>query len=530
MFLNAARTALGAAGMGAGSVPCFYKEPVFRECRLFTLLPLLWALIFFCGCGQARDPCQPSSVEEIAGCRVGVQVGSTADQGATALLDRLGYADMLERFNSSPDAVTAMKQGKIDLVIVDHQPALEFLRKNPDLVILDFPFAQETFAGAVALERPDLLAEINQALIRAEEMGIPEKLRQTFVEHQGDYHYVQKNQGGAPLVMATNAQFPPYEYFEGGQVTGYEVELARAVADLMGRQLRIEEMEFDAVISAVAAGKADFAFAGLSVTEDRQKSVNFTRPLVTTRISVLARSGMAAASAGEEAERSLSQRFHDNFIEQDRWLFIARGLGITLLVAFLSTLCGFAGGFVLAVIRSWHDRNGGLAVPNFLAVIYINVIRGTPVMIQLLIIYYLIFAAVDVSKILVAVAAFGLNSAAYSAEIIRGGIMAVDRGQFEAGRTLGLSPFQIYRHIVLPQAVKKVLPALGNESISLLKETSISGYIGLADLTRGGVIIRSITYEAFMPLMAVALIYLILIGLMSFGVSRLERRLRRDER
>ena len=151
-------------------------------------------------------------------------------------------------------------------------------------------------------------------------------------------------------------------------------------------------------------------------------------------------------------------------------------------------------------------------------------------MVQLLIIYYVIFAAVDIDKILVAIVAFGINSMAYTTEIIRSGIQAIPEGQFEAGYALGLRPFTIMRHIVLPQAFKNVLPALANEGISLIKETSICGYIGLMDLTRGGVVIRNTTFEAFLPLLAVALIYLAIIGTLSAGVSRLERRLKKNER
>ena len=156
-------------------------------------------------------------------------------------------------------------------------------------------------------------------------------------------------------------------------------------------------------------------------------------------------------------------------------------------------------------------------------------IRGTPVVVQLLIIYFVIFGSVNISKILVAIVAFGVNSGAYVAEIIRGGIMSIDKGQFEAGRSLGLSYIQTMIYIILPQAFKNVLPALGNEFIVLLKETSVSGYIALQDLTKGGDIIRSQTYTAFMPLIAVALIYLAVVMLFSWLLGKLERRLKNNE-
>ena len=185
---------------------------------------------------------------------------------------------------------------------------------------------------------------------------------------------------------------------------------------------------------------------------------------------------------------------------------------------------------MIAIVRTNHDRNGGLTILNALCKAYLAVVRGTPVMIQLLIIYYVIFQSVNTGKLFVAVIAFGLNSAAYVAEIVRSGIMAVDIGQFEAGRSLGLNYKQTMLSIILPQAVKNILPALCNEFISLLKETSISGYIGLMDLTKGGDIIRSVTYEAFMPLIAVAAIYFLIVMGLSKAVGLLERRLRSNER
>ena len=198
-------------------------------------------------------------------------------------------------------------------------------------------------------------------------------------------------------------------------------------------------------------------------------------------------------------------KFQQDFIESDRYLYLLRGLGNTLLIAALAVILGIVLGFLVAI---W---------------------RGTPTVVQLLIMYYIILVALD-NKILVAVIAFGLNSAAYVAEIVRSGIMSVDEGQFEAGRSLGLNYTQTMRLIILPQAFKNVLPALANEFITLLKETSISGYIAIPDLTTGGDIIRSQTYDAFLPLFGVAVIYLVLVMILTAGVHKLETRLRTNER
>ena len=224
------------------------------------------------------------------------------------------------------------------------------------------------------------------------------------------------------------------------------------------------------------------------------------------------------------------ESFYQNFIEKDRWQYLLTGLENTLLITIFAVLIGVAIGFLVAIIRASHDKNGSLKVLNFICRVYLTVIRGTPTMLQLMITYYIIFASVNVSKIFVAVCAFGINSGAYVAEIVRSGIMSIDQGQFEAGRSLGFNYVQTMRLIILPQAFKNVLPALGNEMIVLLKETSISGYVGTMDLTKGGDIIRSTTYEAYLPLFGVAAIYLVIVMLMTAGVNRLERKLRTNER
>lgn len=227
--------------------------------------------------------------------------------------------------------------------------------------------------------------------------------------------------------------------------------------------------------------------------------------------------------------QTLQDKFYGNFIEKNRWEYILDGLGVTLQVTFFVVIIGIVIGFLIAIIRSTYDKTGRLKILNAICKIYLTVIRGTPVVVQLLIIYFVIFGSSDISKVLVAIMAFGFNSGAYVAEIFRSGIMSIDNGQFEAGRSLGFNYVQTMIHIIMPQAFKNVLPALGNEFIVLLKETSVSGYIALQDLTKGGDIIRSRTYDAFMPLIAVALIYLIMVMIFTKLVNLLERRLRNSD-
>lgn len=231
--------------------------------------------------------------------------------------------------------------------------------------------------------------------------------------------------------------------------------------------------------------------------------------------------------------------FENNFLIDNRYNYIFKGLAVTFEVTFFAVLLGIVLGVIVALVRSSYDTlkeelkggigKGILYVLYKICGLYLTVIRGTPVVVQLMIIYFVIFASSN-NKILVAVLAFGINSGAYVAEIIRGGIESVDKGQFEAGRSLGFGYVRTMALIIIPQAFKTVLPALANEFIVLIKETSVSGYVGLQELTKGGDIIRSRTYSAFMPLIAVAIIYLLIVIFFSWIVSLIERRLKSSER
>lgn len=236
------------------------------------------------------------------------------------------------------------------------------------------------------------------------------------------------------------------------------------------------------------------------------------------------------ASPIQRALNNFKSDFHKNFIEENRWTYLLRGLGNTLAITALALVLGVAIGFLVAAIRCTSAKTGKLKILDGICRGYLAIMRGTPVMIQLLIIYFVILLPLNVDKFIAAVLCFGINSGAYVSEIVRGGILSIDDGQMEAGRSLGLGYVSTMWHIVIPQAFKAILPSLANEFIALLKETSVAFYIGVADLTLGGLKIRAITYSNFMPLIAVAVIYLILVLGLSYLVSLLERRLRKSEK
>lgn len=235
----------------------------------------------------------------------------------------------------------------------------------------------------------------------------------------------------------------------------------------------------------------------------------------------------------------LYQSFVKTFITDDRWVQLLNGLLVTVEITLFAAAIGIAIGFLIAIIRSTYDMNLSgkkcrsfgdyiLKIVNFICNIYITVIRGTPVVIQLMIMYFIVFAS-SRDGIIAAIISFGINSGAYVAEIVRSGIMSIDKGQFEASRSLGFDYKSTMIHVIIPQAFKNILPALGNEFIVLVKETSVAGYVAIQDLTYVGNLIRSRTYEAFFPLIAVALIYLIIVLILTFLLKKLERRLRSSD-
>jgi len=466
--------------------------------------------------------------------------------------------------------------------------------------------------------------------------------------------------------MITEATFPPYEFLRGHEIVGIDVEICKAVADRLGRPFKAETVDFNSVLAAVVSGKADLAAAGITVTEDRKKNVDFSDPYITTGIVIIykrsnpvttgeqcrgLRIGVQEGTTsetyvkekiGKEPERSKSpaeavaalksgrvdcviadvepakncvkgdpdlaitdfissedyaiavrkgqpellKAINETIAEVkadgrlDRWIaeytaesgkikdggegaaeeepngdgswfdsawrsvkedfencfmvtsggmargmYLVHGLLVTIQVAFAAIVLGLLIGFTVSIIRSSHDKYGRFPFLNALAKVYLTVVRGTPMVVQLLITYYIILRSVD-SKVLIAILAFGINSGAYQAEIIRAGISSIDPGQMEAGRALGLSYWRTMLRIILPQAIRNVLPALGNEFIVLIKDTSIVGYIALIDLAKGGDIIRSETYSVYLPYISVAVIYLMLVMTFTWLLGKLERHLR----
>lgn len=448
------------------------------------------------------------------------------------------------------------------------------------------------------------------------------------------------------LVLATEASFPPFEYYEDGKITGVDIDIVKEIARAMDMEIEIKDVYFDSIISEVKSEKSDIGAAGISYTEERSREVDFsidymesrqivivkndsylTDPKMITneRVAVqlgtvaddyvtnnlpwvtlvrekkflaaiqdlednkvdcvvmdeipakeLIKDGMRILDEAlvvdhygmivkkgnkdllnkvnevittlkesgkidelvlihsglkeKEAEKEISSiplinKFYYSVIYDARYRFILEGLGNTLLIAIGAVILGVLIGTTIAIIRNIHDSKNKLKILNLFAKVYTTVIRGTPSILQLMIIYYVIFKSASVNIVVVGILAFGINSGAYVAEIIRAGINSVPTGQKEAGFALGLRYGQVMKSIVIPSAIKNILPALGNEFITLVKETSVGAYIGIIELTKASDIIASRTYDYFFPLIIIALIYLSITLVLTKVFSIIERKM-----
>lgn len=487
------------------------------------------------GCGKEKKVKVISGIDDLEGSKIGVQIGTTGDIYASDY-ENDDAGTTITRFNKGADAVQALKQNKINAVIIDEQPAKVFVEKNKELQILDEEFAIEDYAICIAKENSELTSKVNEAIDELKADGTLGKIIDNYIGDStiGSYKYkspddVKRING--TITVATNAAFPPYEYYENGKMIGIDMDLAQAIADKLGMELKVNDIEFDSIIVAVQSGKADMGISGMTVTEERLKNIDFTDSYTTAKQVVIVNSNPNGTSS---EKLTLSQKIKQCFIDENRWKYIPKGLMITVIITFLAGIIGIVLGFFFAVIRVAYVRSESqtlvLRMLEWFVKAYLSVFRGTPVLVQLMIMYYVVFGSVDVNPVVAAVLAFGLNSAAYVSEAIRAGIMAIPIGQFEAGRSLGFTYSQTMKQIILPQAVKNALPAMGNEFISLLKESSIVGYVGLMDITKAGDVIRSKTYEAMVPLLAIALVYFIIVLIMTKLVELLEWRLKKNER
>ena len=416
----------------------------------------------------------------------------------------------LYQFNNQADMGAALDAGVIDCFIVPKATAEDFVKQYGSMTTLKEVFTKVPygFAFEKTADKEKLRDQMNEFLAKIRADGTYDELVSVWFGDDEDKKVVDTSgltgENGT-LNLITTSTMPPYSYIKDGVSVGFEIDIATRYCREYGYALNISTAEFSAIIPAVTTGMANIACANIMITEERAESVNFSDPYYTTDALAVVRTENTEAEAAPGFFESISDSF-----EEDRWKLILDGIGTTCLITVLSAVFGSILAFLICMFRRTGSR-----LANAISNIYVKLLQGTPIVVLLMILYYVVLGKSGLEAVWVAVIGFTLNFGAYASEIMRSGIESIDGGQREAALALGYNENQAFFKFIFPQAAVRFLPVYNGEIVSLLKSTSIVGYIAIQDLTKMSDIIRSRTYEAFFPLIATAIIYFILAWIIS---------------
>ena len=462
-------------------------------------------------------------LSELADKCLGVMTGSLYEK---FLKER--YPDApLSYFNSQPDMAAALSSEKIDGFCVPELTAKSFAAADTSLTYLKEPFTQLDYAFAFPKDPSSegLCSELNEFLSEIRASGEYDEMKEIwFGDDESKKNIDMSDLTGekGTLKFATTGTFEPFSYVKDGETVGFEVDIAVRFCRKYGYGLEISLMDFGAIIPGLTSQKYDMSACNITITEERAQSIRFSDPDYTANAVVMVHKTANAVNEQETESggflNGLKQSFEKNFIREARWKLIVQGIATTLIITFFSTIFGTILAFLICIFRRTGSR---LAI--LLSDIYVRILQGTPAVVLLMILYYIVFGKSGLNAVIVAIVGFSLNLAAYVSEMMRSGIESIDPGQREAAIALGFTERQAFYKFIFPQAATRFLPVYRGEIVSLLKNTSIVGYIAIQDLTKMSDIIRSRTYEAFFPLIATALIYFLLAWVISLILGKVEK-------
>ncbi len=491
----------------------------FRIIRLFPALAVgLMLILLLCGCDaeeKTEDPIY-TRLEELEDARIGVTTGSVQAMQAEARFPdaKLYY------FSSTVDCIEALRAGKIDAV-ADPEPLLRYMMaENPDLVIIDEPLA-EKMQVASAFPKTDrgrmLCGQFSEYILGIKQNGVYDEVRTAWFGADESLRTVSDPSRlpgpNGTLRVAVDTSVVPFAYVKDGMVVGYDADMVVRFCKEYGYRPEFVVMDFSGIIPSIISGKCDFGSGGIAVTAERAESILFSEPTYEGGSVVAV---LKAPETQEEGGivQSILLSFEKTFLRENRWKLFLTGIGNTLLITLLSMLFGTLLGFAVYLLC----RKGGV-LANRLTAACIWLVEGMPMVVLLMILYYIVFRSAEASGLAVAVIGFTLTFGASMFGMLRSGVKAVDPGQTEAAHALGYTDRMTFFRIILPQAVQHFMPAYRGQVVSLLKATAVVGYIAVQDLTKMGDIVRSRTYEAFFPLIAVAVIYFLLAGILTRAVG-----------
>lgn len=473
-------------------------------------------------------------LDDIAGKTVGVYAGTIHD----AFVEEHYPTATIRRYNSPSDILLSLKMNKVDAAFIDLVSAKVMLKSNPEVGILTEEALSLPVAAGFSHDNPTLREDFNRYLEEIRNDGTYDQIYTRWFVKDPEKAVMPVflfNKEAPEITLACAVGDLPNSAIVNNEHVGFDIELIKTFAQRKGYNLSVSTMEFGSLVAALSSGKADIIADGLAITEARKKHVAFSDSYNTFKTGVLVLKENLYNSYEKQDQIKLKEKsdtdmeltflqgiadsFYSNIVQEQRYILILDGLKVTIIISVLATLFGTLLGGLICYMRMSHNR-----LLQGISGVYISILRGTPVLVVLMIIFYVVFASVDIDPVAVAVIAFGLNFAAYVSEMFRTAIESIDRGQSEAGIALGFTKVKTFINIVMPQAIQRVLPVYKGEMIALVKMTSIVGYIAVQDLTKAGDMIRSRTFDAFFPLIMVAVLYFLISWLLMVALGYAERK------
>ena len=462
------------------------------------------------------------TLEDFAGATVAGFTGTSHDQ---ILLEHIGNVEF-QYFEDLTSQLLALQAGTVDAVVNDLPVVNLAASRQPDLAVFPETVAEDSYGLALPKDSP-LTAQISAIIEGFQADGTLDALEAEWMGADESAKSVDVGEYDAPngvLRYAHESTVEPMSYVgDDGSSMGYEVELVALIAKELGMELEITQGNFSGIMAMLQSGRADVISGSISITDERRESIDFPTAHYTGGVSLLVRAedlGQAVEAEDAGFLAGLADSFYRNFIEENRWQMVLSGLGVTCVISVFSALFGTILGFGLCLVRRSRSR-----LASGLTAAFIRFIQGIPVLVLLMVLFYVVFAQSSLSGVVVAIVAFSINFAVYVSEMIRTGINAVDVGQWEAASALGFGRVKTFTKVIAPQAARHILPVYRGEFISMVKMTSVVGYIAVQDLTKATDLIRSRTFEAFFPLIVSAVIYFLLAWALTAVLSVIERRI-----
>lgn len=499
--------------------------------KLFLFLLLLIMVCALAGCGSQKDPNAITSIEQLdePGRVIGVAAETDEDRLVAEILPQAEFS----YFRDAVSGYTSVAQGKLDAFVyskLSMNAAIESGLKGVRL--LDETLGEGNKIGVAISPKakiPDLENKVNAFIDEIKADGTLDEVTQRWIiNKEKTMPEIQMPENPElHLVVGTTGNYEPYTFYTGSELEGFDIELAYRFAAWLGASLEFKIYDYDGIVAAAQTGDVDCVYAGLFMTPERQEAIPFSQPELVDEIGVMVRDTSAMVSEGSDESffASIASSFRRTFIVEDRWLLFVKGMGTTLLITVLAIIFGTLLGFGVFTLC----RNGN-PLADRLARFFAWLVQGMPVVVLLMIMYYIVLARFAISGTLASVIAFTLLFGASVFNMMKTGVGTVDRGQLEAAYALGYSNRRAFYRIVMPQVLARFMPTYKAEITSLIKATAIVGYVAVQDLTKMGDIVRSRTYEAFFPLISVAVFYFILAAVLTFFVNKIEIRVKPEHR